>query len=385
MSNKLKFPKLELIQPLLGSDPEFFLRKKGKIIESTKVIPLSGMSYNQWSYNRVVCDGVQAELHTGPQICREVYSHRIAEVLNYTKNKLNDINVTIDFSGVIKLSDKELRNLSKYSKKFGCAPSKNVYFKDDKIKVDASKYPYRSAGGHIHLSFEEDSCIESLRENPVLVVKLLDIICGNTLVMVDRDPMQIERRKVYGKAGEYRMPKHGIEYRVPSNFWLGSYPLFGLTMGLARQAVLVANAMIEFETNYDKLHPYRVIFDLVNEADIIEAINTNNFDLAKSNFDKIKDVLLKMVPREDGASSFLPITKSNIKEFEYFVNRINKYGLSYWFSNDKLFNWIKCYNSGRWVGWETFSRTEVRKDMKKSAFNSKCTFSSVMNKLLLSD
>ena len=78
---------------------------------------------------------------------------------------------------------------------------------------------------------------KALHEDPLLAVKILDIVVGNTCVIMDRAPSQVERRKVYGRAGEYRLPAHGIEYRTLSNFWLRSYQLTHLVFSLARFAI----------------------------------------------------------------------------------------------------------------------------------------------------
>jgi hypothetical protein len=170
--------------------------------------------------------------------------------------------------------------------------------------------------------------------------------------------MQVERRKVYGRAGEYRLPAYGIEYRTPSNFWLRSYQLFSLVTGLARFAGNIALSIyIDEGVNLgkkDHLSEYRQILDQCSKSDVEKAINKNDFDLAKKNFDSIKDMIVEITPDEHYN---LPLWKSNIKEFEYFVSK----GIDYWFKEDPVTQWCSL-SDGHGRGWESFSVDRVRSD-----------------------
>lgn len=365
--------RLESYRVSMGCDPEFFFARQGKIIGSEKLLSEEGYSmpstetdaprnqHRATAFNtpKIIIDGVQAELNPRPHDCRATLANEIAWCMRkIVKNVLRG-EATIDFSQAVEVSQEELDSLSDRFKVFGCSPSRNVYSADGQshIEVDPMIYRTRAAGGHIHLgpsmhtTLAEQALVEKALKNYEVIVPILDLIVGNTCVLVDRNPSNIERRKVYGKAGEHRTPEYGVEYRTLSNFWLGSYPLFGLAFGLARLAVLVvANDTETF--SYSK-----ALLSKVKQADVVKAINDNDFDLALANFNAIKETLLTMVESNDFIS---PINKSNVAEFEHFITK----PMSEWFKASPIEAWCDL-QEGHSGGFETFMTSVVRHDMKK--------------------
>jgi hypothetical protein len=356
----------------MGCDPEFFFSKDGKIVGSEKLIPKEGkVLFERGSlehdthaltsdsvFGKIIIDGVQAELNPRPHACRATLGNEIAWCFRKIKNELLKDGNTIDFSQAVEVSKEEMDSLSASSKRFGCSPSHNAYAEDgnSKITVNPLVYRTRAAGGHIHLGPNPADTLETQRkikdalDNHKIIVPILDLIVGNTCVLVDRNPSNIERRKVYGKAGEYRTPKYGLEYRTLSNFWLTSYPLFGMAFGLARLAVnIVANDTEDF--SYSK-----ALLEKVRMRDVVKAINENDFDLALKNFNAIKPLLIEMV----SFGSYHPITTKNIAYFEHFITK----PMSYWFKKNPLDHWIGL-GDGHAGGFEDFLIEVVSKDMIK--------------------
>lgn len=362
---------------VLGCDPEFFFSKKGEVIGSEKVIPDGGLVYDanqpygigdikSKGRSKIVRDGVQAELNPAPKTCRDLLNSEIAHCFKRLAETISDKSL-VDFSQVVEVSKEELKSLSPASRTFGCMPSYNVYDKKSAIKVDPSVYRFRSAGGHIHLGVpvgenkEEESRIKKALKNTKIMVPVLDILVGNTCVLIDRNPWAKERRKNYGRAGEHRKPKYGLEYRTLSNFWLQSKQLASFVTGMSRFAVQVVSQSTK-ENNYAK-----ELMSLVDMKDIVRAIDENDFDLAMANFDKIEQFIMDVCP--DEAYSF-PLGKSNIKEFRYFISK----GVDYWFKTNPLEHWLsllgpssnnKVDNIHR-LGWESFLEQTVRADMAKN-------------------
>jgi len=339
----------DFVMPILGTDPEIFIRRNGKIIGSEKIMPKDGIIYRHGvTYldagpheNNVVKDGVQVELHPTQSKCREILANNIRQclvLLSYNMKKFPD--TEIDFSPLVEVSRDEMDSLSSDSKQLGCMPSFNIYG-EPRQQRNGEEYLFRSAGGHIHLGDDSTKKLNDLLTNDKELVPLLDVIVGNTCVLIDRDAGNVERRKVYGRAGEYRLPKYGIEYRVLSNFWLRSYPMMSLVMGLARFAVNVLNS--------GKKNT-KAIMSKVNIEDIRKAINENDFELAYKNFSKIKKVITEMVDEEKSFSQYnFPLKSSNLKSFEHFI----KMGMDNYFpEKDILGGWINNGNSGN--GWENF-------------------------------
>lgn len=352
------------VMPKLGADPEMFFFRDGRVIGSEKVMPQSGILYMHGvteanmdpnGENKVIMDGVQAEFNPVAAQCRQILSRNIASCFQILHDRINKIGggVVADFSQLVEVSQEEMDSLSDNSKRFGCMPSYNVY-EESGIHVNPKEYRYRSAGGHIHLGGTTDGVTKVLKDTEHLV-PLLDAIVGNTCVLIDRDPGNAERRKVYGRAGEHRLPRYGIEYRTPSNFWLRSYPVMSLVFGLARHAVNVLY-------NGKKFHDE--ILSTVDIDDVRKAINENDFALAKRNFNKIMPVLMEMdASTNNYANGYHPINKHNIKAFKHFV----KMGIDYWFPKDEIMNhWLDTKNIGTsGKGWESFVEDVVVKDMNK--------------------
>ena len=366
---------IDLKRVMFGCDPEFFFKKDGKVIESEKVLSEKGLKKksNQSFINEdgvyatktvevgkplVIVDGIQAELNPLPDDCRANLAPKIASCFKLIQEKLEeDGELKADFSQTIEVPEEQFKDISDKAKKLGCGGSYNANGNEkSEIKINPDTYRKRSAGGHIHLGKGDrggiNIAIANALGNPEKLIPMLDIIVGNTCVLLDRDKGNIERRKVYGKAGEYRTPEHGIEYRVLSNFWLRGYPLMSLVMSLARVAVNIIATGGEHE---------KAFFDAVDMKDIEKAINENDFDLAMSNFKKIEPLLLQIVPK-DYTILVHPITEHNIKQFKQFV----KDGIDKHFTEDPMTHWCsKVPIDGFGIGWEGFvSQIEIKKEGK---------------------
>jgi hypothetical protein len=326
---------------IFGCDPEIFFKTDEKIIGSEKVLSKNGLE----QLSTVVKDGIQAELHPQANTCRQVLADNIRRCFVDLVNGLEG-NVNIDFSPLVKIEQEEMDSLTEDSKKFGCNPSCNAKNKQAEVVVkDASKYLFRSAGGHVHVGVNPSE-ITRVHEDIDNVAKVMDYIVGNTCVLLDRHEGNVERRKNYGRAGEYRLKEYGLEYRTPSNFWLRHYVVYSFVFGLVRYAYNV--------WEQDKFQEF---FHRVDYSDIEKAINENDFDLAKANFDKIKDLFPKnnYVVGQNGYDSLdgdnfypIPITQKNLPKFEEFV----KVGIDKIFDpKSTLDNWI---NLNAHVGWEKF-------------------------------
>lgn len=370
------------ISPYMGCDPEFFFRFKGEIVGAEKVIPEKGLAYgSKGGYedgpnghrdgdytslaingdSKFIIDGIQAELNPRPNTCRANLANEIVCCFRALKKELakKGNEFTVDFSRAVEISKENLMALKDDSRKFGCAPSKNANKKESSVKgvklnkVDPTEYRIRAAGGHIHIGKGGDGLTRALTTDHERTVKMLDIICGNTCVLVDRDPANVERRKLYGKAGEYRLPPHGLEYRTLSNFWLHSFPLMSLAFGLARLAV-----QLQADANHETY--YKEFTSVVKPRNILKAIQKNDFDIAMENFKALEPLILQVSNNTDRYA----IHKDNIKEFYYFVETNKKHGLSCWFPDDPMTHWTEKLGECHYGGFHDFLRDVVRPKIK---------------------
>lgn len=349
----------------LGCDPEFFFSPKDGdgIIGSEKILPQGGL---YTSGGKVVVDGVQAELNPAATYCRQILKNNIAYCFQSLATQASSNKAKLNFSTTVKMKKEELDVLSDSSKVFGCAPSKNIKG-DSKIEVNPSTYLYRSAGGHIHLGdiryYAEGNSlskpafpkIHTALNSPELLVPVLDRILGNTCVLIDRDPGNKERRKVYGKAGEFRTPKHGLEYRTLSNFWLRSYPVMSLVFSLARYSVHIV-AQSTKENNFAQQ-----VIDSVPNEEVENAINGNRPKLARDNYGRIAKAVQNFTPEDHQYNIF---TRRNIPVFKHFANK----KLSKWFPLDPLKYWT---TSRMEYGWESYMDVVLKPSLANKKSKSK--------------
>jgi len=346
----------------LGCDPELFIRCEGKIVPSEEVIPKDGIVVDYLS--KIIRDGIQLEFNPMPYYCRANFGNHMRSLFYHLRNhvdakgKTNNKKYEISFEQVIKLTDEDIQTINPEAMRLGCRPSLNAYG-DFRMAV-SDLYPYRSGGGHIHLggfnrfgsgrSFDPDTA-------PILA-KILDIILGNTCVLIDRDPDQVERRKVYGRAGEYRIQPHGFEYRVLSNFWFRAYPLFSFCMATARTGVQIFN----------NVEASDYVLNLVDQAKVIQAINENDYSLAYENYLIVKEFFKDHIKCSDSYGLTYAIHKEGIDStdsaFDLFIRKIKESGLQYWFHEDPLTHWLNL-PEGHVCGWETFIDTVVQKEIFK--------------------
>ena len=291
---------MNLINVSFGCDPEFFYKKGRSVIGAEKVLGKFKNSELATYEGKVIIDGIQAELNPLPSHCRNLESSTIATLFRNVNEHLPK-GVSISLDPVVSVTKKEMASLSPACQQFGCTPSFNVYGVQEVAVRDASKYLKRSAGGHIHLGYLSITP-KGLLE-PSEIVPLLDAIVGNTCVLLDRHEGNKERRKNYGRAGEYRTPKYGIEYRTLSNFWLYNHTMMHLVFGLCRQAVSYLG-----NGKKDK------ILKLVDQKDIIKAINENDFDLAMANFKKLLPIFKATI--NNGS---YPLNENSLVAFMYLV------------------------------------------------------------------
>ena len=376
----LRTPKFTLphYQLILGCDPEVFIRNKdtGMIIGSEKVLfsPLGG----DGGTGSVVRDGVQIELHPLPSSCRATLGNSIQTcflTLQEHLMKTSPNNMVIDISRVVEVDRLDLSRLDEKSRILGCMPSSSAYGRES-IKIDPSTN-IRTGAGHIHIGLPPDY---TKHFSATELVTVMDVLVGNTCVLLDRDPSSTIRRKMYGRAGEFRTPVHGVEYRTLSNFWLHSYPLMSLVMGLTKIAVRLAvtgtkDPEMEAVIGTSGEVPYYVqsgdpiittqwpkakdeLFRNIDLGFVEETINENDFDAAYRTFRNIISPFLRQLYIGFGLDCEL------IDFFHHFVNRINTKGIEYWFPDDPITHWCNKPDGHR-CGWETFCRSTIAIDMAR--------------------
>jgi len=228
-----------------GSDPEIFVvDKDGAIIPAPEFLtskddPKSsncGCGDPKCDRPRIFWDGFQCELTTRPnhyclQLLGDDIQSGLRAIYQAARKKFPDARLSI--KSVVPVPESYLMSYPEAFVTFGCSPSQNAYGQAGEYIEDPRMLPIRFAGGHIHMGFRGMAGADLI--DPVEVVKTMDATLGVASVgMFAGIEDCYARRRFYGLAGEYRLPKHGLEYRVLSNAWLCHPAIYMMVFELAR-------------------------------------------------------------------------------------------------------------------------------------------------------
>jgi len=250
--------KINVATLLIGCDPEAFVKDKttGKIASAIGLIPGSKDNPHKITDlgHAIQTDNVMVEFCVPPTLDPKELYGSIQLCLGVINGMLPENLETVVVASA-DLDKKYLRN--KQAKTFGCDPDYNVYTMEANI-APPSDGTLRSAGGHIHIGYENPNFSDNMK-----IVRAMDLFLGIPSILLDKDT---RRKQMYGKAGAYREKPYGVEYRVLSNFWIASQETVDWAVRQAKRAV-------EFAAEEDWLSPE-------TSLDIQLAINNQDLDLA---------------------------------------------------------------------------------------------------------
>lgn len=211
-----------------GSDPEIFaIGEDGIVIPAWEFLPEKPVSS---AVETVFWDGVQGEMTTKPSGCLAYQVDSIQRGLAAVKTALKKRfpRARLSYQPVVEVPAKILDGAREEHVALGCAPSKNAYLDEKAICVpDPRALKYRFAGFHLHLGMAGKVATDGLVK---ALDKILAVVMTAMLAGLD-DPI---RRQWYGKAGEHRVPLHGLEYRVLSSALFYHPILVHIAFDLAR-------------------------------------------------------------------------------------------------------------------------------------------------------
>lgn len=261
-----------------GTDPEIFV-VHGKIRktlfpafkflpEQSKATPLA--KYTTYGYERgpkatVYRDGFAAEMGIAHTHCHAYLVDHIQEGLVLVRDaaKKADPTAELTIRGTFPITKLAMSSGTDEQIALGCNPSFNAYGDIPQLPVDARKFGIRFAGGHVHFgglgNFKEKNIVD--------MVKACDVLAGIPGVAIFADLDNAARRQFYGRAGEYRRPKHGLEYRVLSNAWLASPGIAHLMLNLTRIGTKIGAAGYLKHFNIEESR----VRDIINNCDVAEA------------------------------------------------------------------------------------------------------------------
>jgi hypothetical protein len=251
----------------LGTDPELFLKKDNKIISAIGKIGGSKSEPQPISDDGHFIQEDNVAIEYNIPACKTiedwVYHHNF--VKDYLEVLVAGMGCELAIQASAILDESELDN--DIARLAGCEPDFDVWNECINEPADLSATNLRVCGGHISIGWDNPT-----QEQQLDVVKAMDATVGLKSVLLDSDT---QRKSLYGKAGCFRFRNYGIEYRSLSNFWIKTDESLKWAWNTTMKAIdLVNSGKIE---EVKELGSY-----------IVEAINTNNKELAQELLNKIE-------------------------------------------------------------------------------------------------
>lgn len=195
----------------VGADPEVFLKKDNNFI-SSELLGIPGDKNKPFKLLEelsILKDNVMLEFNIPVSKSKEELIKNMEDSFMIIKDFLGS---EIEISDVCSVNFPIEQLLTEHAQTFGCEPDFNSWTLGINCSPNASDMTLRTAGGHIHVGYDEPNEYKS-----ITLLRLMDLYLGVPSVLLDTNT---ERRKMYGKAGCYRFKHYGFEYRVLSNFWI---------------------------------------------------------------------------------------------------------------------------------------------------------------------
>ncbi len=292
----------------IGSDPEMFVEDKdGKLIPAFEFLgsqkdPKHFSKKHSFGNQPIYWDGFQAEFNTHPETClgwnSDSTQYSLEALLNAARSKFPGAKLSI--KNTVDIPYELLQSSAEEHVNFGCMPSLNIYGLKGKTP-SARELSFRPAGGHIHFG------IRTLDESKIpSIIKALDAILGVACVSLFANYDNPIRREYYGLPGEYRLPKHGIEYRTLSNAWLAHPFILNLVLDFGRKALCFGRD--GFLENWSG-----------NEKETIETIANCDVTKAREILARNKDIVMGLLKSSYKHSDITPLFNGIMNGMESMV------------------------------------------------------------------
>ena len=215
---------MQIISPLgkpydfkVGADPEFFVKRYGKLVSAYGLIPGSKANPHKVPKGAVQVDGMALEFNIDPANTYAQFEEHMSRVLNSITAMVPGYEIYVE--PVADFGLEYIEAQPDEAKELGCSPDFNAYTKMANPRPDANT-PFRTASGHVHIGWtnapvdiNDEGHLEACRA----LTKSLDVWLGMVSLIWDKDD---RRRSLYGAAGAFRPKPYGMEYRVLSNKWI---------------------------------------------------------------------------------------------------------------------------------------------------------------------
>ncbi len=209
----------------IGADPEFFVKRFGKLVSAHGLIPGNKDEPFPVPKGAVQVDGMALEFNINPAETYEQFEDHMSTVLDTIHGMIPGYEMFVE--PVADFGSKYISEQPLEASQLGCNPDYNAYTKLPNPRPDADT-PFRTASGHVHIGWTSGVNPDDPNhfEACCALTKSLDIHLGIPSLVWDQDD---RRRTLYGAAGAFRPKSYGMEYRVLSNKWINN-PLLRKTV-----------------------------------------------------------------------------------------------------------------------------------------------------------
>lgn len=203
---------------LVGADPELFVVDDNNVfISGHGLVP--GTKAEPWVIpdGAVQVDGMALEFNIRPASNRQQFVHNVLSVKQQLDAMITPLRTVCE--PVALFDETYFRNQPPEALEMGCDPDFNAWALSMNSPPSGDR-PMRTAAGHVHLGWGEhrpDHLAPEVFYDCAEKVRHLDCTVGLATVLIDPNRT---RREMYGQAGAFRPKPYGLEYRVPSNFWV---------------------------------------------------------------------------------------------------------------------------------------------------------------------
>lgn len=246
----------------VGSDPELFIvnSKTNKVISSIGLIPgEKNRAYRASDMPKgygLQIDNILAEFNIPATNKKEKFINSIEYMKDYIREYVQKTNSDYDIQCIASRDVDEDQLQHPIAKLFGCDVSYNAYTEDENPKPDGERGTLRSAGFHIHISYNKPNAKTSID-----LVKYLDMYLGIPSIVLDPDT---KRRTLYGKAGDFRLKAYGVEYRSLSSYMMSSPEMLSFVWNGIQKAISACNHNVP-------LIDSTVVQNVINNSDVEHA------------------------------------------------------------------------------------------------------------------
>ena len=263
------------INNMTGCDPEIFVMAgaKPRLLPAFKFLPTQKevmqkvkpprgtYSYDGTPTAAAYRDGFAAEYYTYPISCHSFLVDYIRAGLKkvLAAAQAHDKTAKLTMRNTFTISAATMNAATDDDVALGCMPSLNAYGNEPKLPDNGRAFKLRFTGGHVHLGMTPPS-----EKVAAEIVKGCDIAAAIPAVAIFANMDSPVRRQFYGRAGEFRIPKHGVEYRTLSNAWLTGPAITHLMLNLVRIGAKIGK---NGYTKYFDLDPERVQ-EIINFCDV---------------------------------------------------------------------------------------------------------------------